>query len=643
MSRFLLLIVPFCLPTWCLLLVPIQGKESWPGFGGPERNFVLPAAPPSGQNGKLLWRRSLGWGAAGIVSDGPSLFTVYAAPIDSTSAQEFLVCLDRETGEERWLRSWAARFRGEQQIHQEPIQPLATPLLHASRLLVLSFDGILRCLAPIDGELLWEVDLVERFGATPLQYGFASSPIARDDQSILVAAGGSQTHLVALNVETGETLWQSAADEPAYATPVIAELLGQRQVILLGRDAVYGYDLQTGATLWREPLANPGQTNVPTPLVLPGDRLLVSGQGCSGTRCWQFTKDSAGQPTIKELWHTPRSQFFYCNWIVVENRLCGFDSSFLVAIDLADGRVLWKSREQTDANLVQLGEETLALRGDGLLSIGKMTERGFEATRRLQALDDFHCWTPPTVIKGVAYVRNGQSIAAVELAALSTDTAVPPPPRASAIDAALEQWSSGSTPEVVSELTRVWGSEGRDATLARYQEIRSEQPERLTATAYQQLLAKAEEASDSELAIMLSTDWTQSDPRNIAAYETLVDVLQRWNRADAVESLDRARLVEVNFVVETPPNDTYGEAPVYLTGNCRALGNWQPNAVPLARGDDGLWKATLRVPTGDLEFKATRGSWESTETDAGGADRANRRVYLSQPTRIELTVSGWKP
>lgn len=79
----------------------------------------------------------------------------------------------------------------------------------------------------------------------------------------------------------------------------------------------------------------------------------------------------------------------------------------------------------------------------------------------------------------------------------------------------------------------------------------------------------------------------------------------------------------VELMIYVPPETPTGEA-VYLSGACEKLGAWNPAGLKLRRIDDGVWRAKVSVPADQpLEFKVTRGSWETVERAADGADRSN--------------------
>jgi predicted alpha/beta superfamily hydrolase len=92
----------------------------------------------------------------------------------------------------------------------------------------------------------------------------------------------------------------------------------------------------------------------------------------------------------------------------------------------------------------------------------------------------------------------------------------------------------------------------------------------------------------------------------------------------------------------TAPADTPANATLYLTGNLDAAGGWQADAKALKRGDDGTYSVTLNLPRGDtLEYKITRGSWETVEKSEAGEEIDNRKIGLDYDKTERITVAQW--
>ena len=96
-------------------------------------------------------------------------------------------------------------------------------------------------------------------------------------------------------------------------------------------------------------------------------------------------------------------------------------------------------------------------------------------------------------------------------------------------------------------------------------------------------------------------------------------------------------------VVLKVPADTPADAEVYLAGSLPAVGEWKAAGVKLERQKDGTYAADIELePDQTLEFKFTRGSWETVEKKADGTERDNRSVKIQADTkRIDATVEKW--
>ncbi|HUN79880.1 MAG TPA: alpha/beta hydrolase-fold protein [Phycisphaerae bacterium] len=89
----------------------------------------------------------------------------------------------------------------------------------------------------------------------------------------------------------------------------------------------------------------------------------------------------------------------------------------------------------------------------------------------------------------------------------------------------------------------------------------------------------------------------------------------------------------------TAPADTNE---LFVSGSTPQLGPWKADALKATLGPDGRFHATIQAQTGTVvEFKFTRGSWETVEKDEDGADIPNRRLKVSESAKYEYTVHRW--
>jgi predicted alpha/beta superfamily hydrolase len=98
----------------------------------------------------------------------------------------------------------------------------------------------------------------------------------------------------------------------------------------------------------------------------------------------------------------------------------------------------------------------------------------------------------------------------------------------------------------------------------------------------------------------------------------------------------------VQIVVHVPA-DTPADAEVFLAGSLPSVGGFRPNGFKLTRRGDGAYAGELNLDLGKrLEFKITRGSWQTVEKNADGSERPNRVLEVDAATReFELTVERW--
>ena len=121
----------------------------------------------------------------------------------------------------------------------------------------------------LQGKLLWKRDVgfldLGAYDAPENEWGTASSPIIYKNLVIVQCDTQKQDFLLALDVETGKTVWKADRDElPSWGTPTIyegpkrTELVTQRVEVF-----IRGYDPETGKELWR--LGGSSQITRPRP------------------------------------------------------------------------------------------------------------------------------------------------------------------------------------------------------------------------------------------------------------------------------------------------------------------------------------------------------------------------------------------
>ena len=178
------------------------------------------------------------------------------------------VALDRATGTVRW--SQPAPHERIEAYHPTGSPACATPASDGRR--VFSFFGSFGLLCyDTAGKLVWSVPM----GPFQDEFGSGSSPIVVDGKVLLNEDHDLDSALYCFDAATGKELWRARRDgfTRSYATPIVVDAGGVRQVIVAGALQLAAYDLATGKQLWTlDGLARIVNT---TPAAV-GDRLYVS-------------------------------------------------------------------------------------------------------------------------------------------------------------------------------------------------------------------------------------------------------------------------------------------------------------------------------------------------------------------------------
>lgn len=118
---------------------------------------------------------------------------------------------------------------------------------------------------------------------------------------------------------------------------------------------------------------------------------------------------------------------------------------------------------------------------------------------------------------------------------------------------------------------------------------------------------------------------------------TLAFTVAHWDHPPDPANPDVTFLVTVPAT--TPPNDG-----VWISGNQPQIGNWgSGNGLRLTRRPDGRFMTRVRFPAASgLEYKFTRGSWDTVEKDATGNELPNRTFSVAASDTIEALVATWR-
>ena len=385
--------------------------SDWLRFGGEAADFSAPETvrwPAEGP--RELWRLTLGPGYSTIAVAGNHVYTMARDGQD-----DLVVALDAATGETRWQHRYSAPTR-KGHLVQFGEGPHASPLILGDRITTLGYTGVLKALSRGDGKEFWSWHLLDDLGGELLQWGYSASPILEDGK-VIVLVGGEKAGAVALDPTTGKQTWAGPKTRVSFATPLVIDVSGQRQLLYFSHDALHALDPKSGSALWSHEIKNGYENHASMPIWVPGKSLLwvVSQQEAAG-RALRLTRTAEGTQ-VEEVWTNSRLRVHHWNSIVLGDTAyaaVGGDGSILTGVDLESGKMLWRERGYNKANFVHTPGGTLALDEDGVLTWLDLSPEGVEERGRLKVFDGVS-WTAPTLVGQRLFLRDKKEIVALEL------------------------------------------------------------------------------------------------------------------------------------------------------------------------------------------------------------------------------------
>ena len=376
-------------------------EGEWPQWRGPERTGLstetglLRQWPEGGPS--LAWSTSdLGEGYGSVAIQGGRIFVQGTRQDDST-----LLCLEESSGRTLWTVSLGDRLD-----HGRGPGPRGTPTIHQDRIYALTENGDLACLQAADGQTVWRRNILEDFKGQNPKWHISESPLVDGDR-LIVMPGGHQASLVALNKDSGETIWTSTqlSDGAGYSSSVVAEVQGIRTLLAFTAAAAVGLRAEDGQLLWRyEPVAN-RTANVATPIIHQ-DKAFYSSDYGTGCALLQLKADN-GSMEAEEVYFNRDMRNHHGAVVLVDGYLYGFSGAILTCMEFETGKVMWKDRSVGKGSLTYADGQLYLFSEKNVVGLAEATPEAYRETGRFEVADQgWPSWAHPVVSGGRLYIRN---------------------------------------------------------------------------------------------------------------------------------------------------------------------------------------------------------------------------------------------
>jgi outer membrane protein assembly factor BamB len=401
----------------------------WPQWRGPEGTGVSHE-----KEVPIVWHegRGINWKCP-LPEWGTSTPAIWNEAIFVTSHtadnQLVLVHIDKKTGQIVWTQAVGsgeavreAPKRSTQKFHQ--LHNLASPSpVTDGKTVVAHFGNGDLAAYDFDGKQLWRHNLQEEYGAYSIWWGHANSPVIAGDLVISVSMQDSladiqskpvESYLLAHDLKTGEVRWKisrttkaDAEECDAYTTPLLLNVNGAPQLVVMGGNQLDAYEPATGKQLWFLPGLKGGRT-VTGPTAANG--LIFATRGMRGDLLAVKPSEQSELTNRDIVWKTSEGTPDTCCPVVWNDLLFVVaDDGIARCFDAAGGHLKWKERLKGKYKASPIAAEgrVFFLNTEGLCTVVSAAPR-FDRLVENQ-LDD-ETIASPAISDGKIYLRGRKSL-----------------------------------------------------------------------------------------------------------------------------------------------------------------------------------------------------------------------------------------
>jgi len=382
---------------WVLVIVAAQPRlwAQWPQFRGPDGLGVSTATVPLtwAENRNVRWKTAIhgrAWSSPVVLGD-----QIWITSATEDGRQLFAIAVDRQSG--RIIHDLKV-FDVAQPQYAHPFNTYAspTPVIEPGHVYVTFGAPGTAAIDTTSGKVIWQ----RRDFECNHYRGAGSSPILFENLLIMHFDGSDHQFLVALDKRSGKTVWRTkrsvdfqdlAPDgkpkaegdfRKGFATPHVLTVAGRPVLISMGSKATYGYDVRTGAELWK---VVERRSHSPSTRPVPGFGMVFVPTGFDASQLLAIRPDGTGDVTATHVaWRVTRGVPQKPS-ILLANDLIFMvnDTGIVSAVDPRTGDVVGRGRiEGTySASPIAIGNRIYAFSEDGKTTV-------FEATRELKVVGE---------------------------------------------------------------------------------------------------------------------------------------------------------------------------------------------------------------------------------------------------------------
>jgi outer membrane protein assembly factor BamB len=404
----------------------IPGK-GWPCFRGPGQDNIYKEPIPlidafDRFPERVKWKVELGEGHA-----APAVFRgrVYLLDYDEKKKCDALRCFSLLTGAELWRRDYKVHLKRNHGLSR------TIPAVNEHVAVTIGPKCQVMCVDRVTGDLKWGIDMVKTYG-TEVPFWYTGQCPLLDGDTLILAPGGKAL-LTAIDVKTGNTLWEIPNPnhwKMSHASVIKGVISGTKMYVYFSIGGTCGVGARgpdAGKILWENSEFAPAVV-APTPVMLEGGKILLTAGYGAGTAMLQVERKDGRwtamvvskyrpQEAIASEQQTPVNAQGMV-YAILPKDAGGARNQFVAARPQDIGTFVVTSGKEERYGL---GPFLLAdgkfyiLNDDGELTIARVNGSRFSVLGKQKILQGQDAWGPLAISEGFLLARDSKTMICIDV------------------------------------------------------------------------------------------------------------------------------------------------------------------------------------------------------------------------------------
>ena len=409
---------------------------SWPRFRGSDfdniSKDITPLAEVWDTSGPpIVWQTILGEGyASPAVLNG----RVYVLDYNEKRKADMLRCFSLKSGKELWRRWYNVELKPNHGYSR------TIPAVTEKYVVTIGPRSHVMCVDPLDGKLLWTLDLEKKYGIPDNPKGritqeFYCSQCPLIDNGKAIIAPGGKALMIGVDCATGNIVWETPNRDSilmSYTSIIPMTIEGKRMYVYAGLGGVAGVSAEStdlGKILWSTKDWNPSIA-VASPVYLGNNEFVAFASYGEGAARIRVTLDQSGfrasavemhkaNAGIANEQQTPILMGNYVWMVMADNsgplrsQLACFDKSNLVTPVWSSGKEKRLGRGM--GPFLMSGNKMFILDDEGTLYMFRIEEEKATLIASHKVMDAIEAWSPMAIAGKYLIMRDAHNMLCLDI------------------------------------------------------------------------------------------------------------------------------------------------------------------------------------------------------------------------------------